>query len=159
MEVNKDKTKSWYSERGAFLAKHEKWSYNDSRLVVNNYCHLGFNFTTKQSCRQGTDHLAAKGGKKAGICLSKAFQKYKEMTYETFFKIFDSKVQPILLYSSEIWGLQRLENIEIFLYFFSHLMACKRFLGVPVRTPNKMVYGDLGRFPLFINSYISCIKY
>ena len=22
-----------------------------------------------------------------------------------------------------------------------------------------MVYGDLGRFPLFINSYISCIKY
>ena len=46
------------------------------------------------------------------LCLSKAFQKYKEMTYETFFKIFDSKVQPILLYSSEIWGLQRLENIE-----------------------------------------------
>ena len=36
-------------------------------------------------------------------------------------------------------------------------MACKRFLGVPVRTPNKMVYGDLGRVPLFIN--ISCIKY
>ena len=35
------------------------------------------------------------------------------MTYETFFfKIFDSKVQPILLYSSEIWGLERLENIE-----------------------------------------------
>ena len=38
-------------------------------------------------------------------------------------------------------------------------MASKRFLGVPVRTPNKMVYGDLGRFPLFINSYISCFKY
>ena len=34
------------------------------------------------------------------------------MTYETFLKIFDSKVQPILLYSSEIWGLQTLENIE-----------------------------------------------
>ena len=82
------------------------------------------------------------------------------MTYETFFKIFDSKVQPVLLYSSEIWGLQRLENIEEKKRFFlSHLMAYKRFLGVPVRTPNKMVYGDLGRFPLFINRYISCIKY
>ena len=67
------------------------------------------------------------------------------MTYETFFKIFDSKVQSILLYSSEIWGLQKLENIEK----KNHLMACKRFLGVPVRTPNKMVYGDLGRFPSF----------
>ena len=41
----------------------------------------------------------------------------------------------------------------------NHLMACKRFLGVQVRTPNKMVYGDLGRVPLFINSYTSCIKY
>ena len=154
MEVNKDKTKIMVFRKGGFLAKHEKWFYNDTRLeVVNNYCYLGFNFTTKLSCKQGTDHLAAKG-KKAVICLSKAFQKYKEMTYETFFKIFDSKVQPILLYSSEIWGLQRLENIEKI-----HLMACKRFLGVPVRTPNKMVYGDLGRFPLFINSYISCIKY
>ena len=112
MEVNKDKTKIMVFRKGEFLAKHEKWFYNDTRLeVVNNYCYLGFNFTTKLSCKQGTDHLAAKG-EKAVICLSKAFQKYKEMTYETFFKIFYSKVQPILLYSSEIWGLQRLENIE-----------------------------------------------
>ena len=112
MEVNKDKTKIMVFRKGGFLAKHENCFYNDTRLeVVNNYCYLGFNFTTKLSCKQGTDHLAAKG-KKAVICLSKAFQKYKEMTYETFFKIFDSKVQPVLLYLSEIWGLQRLENIE-----------------------------------------------
>ena len=76
------------------------------------------------------------------------------MTYETCFKIFDSTVQPILLYSSEIWGLERLENIEKI-----HLMACKIFLGVPVRTPSKMVHGDLGRSPLYINSYVSSVKY
>ena len=105
------------------------------------------------SYKQGTDHLVAKG-KKAIIYLRKAFQKYRETTGETFFKIFDSKVQPILLYPSEIWGLQRLENIEKI-----HLMACKRFLGVPVRTPSKMVYVDLGRFPLFINSYVSSVRY
>ena len=124
------------------MARHEKWFYDDIRLdVVNKYCYLGFNFTTKISCKQGTDHLVAKG-KKAIIYLRKAFQKYRETTGETFFKIFDSKVQPILQYPSEIWGLQRLENIEKI-----HLMACKRFLGVPVRT-SKMVYGDLGRFLL-----------
>ena len=98
MEVNRDKTKIMVFRKGGILAKHEKWFYNDTRLeVVNNYCHLGFNFTTKLSCKQGTDHLAAKG-KKAVICLSKAFQKYKEMTHETFFKIFDSKVQLLLYY-------------------------------------------------------------
>ena len=38
-------------------------------------------------------------------------------------------------------------------------MACKRFLGVPLRTPNKMVYGELGRYPLFVNSTLRCLKY
>ena len=112
MEVNKDKTKIMVFRKGGFLDKHEKKFYDDTRLeVVNIYCYLGFNFTTKLSYKQGTDHLAAKG--------KKAFQKYKEMTYETFFKIFDSKVQLIVLYASEMWGLQRLENIEKI-----HLMAC-----------------------------------
>ena len=38
-------------------------------------------------------------------------------------------------------------------------MACKRFLGVPLRTPNKMVYGELGRYPPFVNSTLRCPKY
>ena len=62
-------------------------------------------------------------------------------------------MQPVLLYSSEIWGLQKLENIEKI-----HLKACKRFLRVLIRTTNIMVYGDLARFPLFINSYVSSIS-
>ena len=79
MEVNKDKTKIMVFRKGGFLAKHEKWFYNDTRLeVVNNYCYLFQSLLTKLSCKQGTDHLAAKG-KKAVICLSKAFQKYKEI--------------------------------------------------------------------------------
>ena len=76
------------------------------------------------------------------------------MTKETFFKIFDSKIKSVLLYSSEIWGLHILDSIERV-----HLMACKMYLGVPSRTSNKMVYGELGRYPLFIASYVRCIKY
>ena len=38
-------------------------------------------------------------------------------------------------------------------------MACKRFLGVPICTPNKMVYGEVGRYPLFVNSYLRSLKY
>ncbi len=71
-----------------------------------------------------------------------------------FFKIFDIKIQPILMYASEIWGTVRLDGIEKV-----HMMACKRFLGVPLRTPNKMVYGELGRYPLFVNSTLRCLKY
>ena len=58
------------------------------------------------------------------------------------------------MYASEIWGTVRLDGIEKV-----HMMACKCFLGVPLRTPNKMVYGELGRYPLFVNSTLRCLKY
>ena len=84
MEVNKNKTKIIEFRKGAFLAKHEKWFYNDSRLeVVNKYYWLGFNFTTKQ----GNDIRI---------------------------KILDSKMQPILLYSSEIVDCKDLRILKHF---------------------------------------------
>ena len=58
------------------------------------------------------------------------------------------------MYASEIWGTVRLDGIEKV-----HMMVCKRFLGVPLRTLNKMVYGELGRYPLFVNSTLRCLKY
>ena len=152
--VNIDKTKIMVFRKGGFLGRREKWFYRGERLeVVQNYCYLGFNFTTKVSVKKGTMHLAAKG-KKATVQLCRVFQKYKEMSPNTFFKIFDVKIQPVLLYSSEVWGLHRLDSVEKV-----HLMACKRFLGVPIKSPNKMVYGDLGRYPLYINAYVSCLRY
>jgi len=154
LNVNKDKTKIMVFRKGGFLAKHEKWFFDGKQLeVVNKYCYLGFVFTTKLSAKLGTQHLVLKG-KKAVMYLNTLFGKCKDMFKEIFFRIFDAKVQSILLYSSEIWGLQRLEHLEKV-----HLLACKRFLGVPVKTFNRMVYGELGRFPLYINSTIRCVKY
>ena len=68
--------------------------------------------------------------------------------------MFDAQVKPMLLYTSEIWGITRSKVIES-----AHLFACKRILGVSDRTPNQMAYGDTGRFPLFIDSTISSLKY
>ena len=39
------------------------------------------------------------------------------------------------------------------------MLACKRFNGVPVRMPNTLIYGELIRYPLFVNCYLRCIKY
>ena len=102
MEVNRDKTKVMVFRKGGYLSKHEKWYYDGIEMeVVNKYHYLGFAFTTILSVKQGTDHLVAKG-KKAVFNLCTSFQKCREMTKETFFKIFDSKIQSVLLYSSEI---------------------------------------------------------
>ena len=154
LNVNRDKTKVMVFRKGGYLGKYEKWSYEGTKLeVVNQYCYLGYNFTTKLSHETGTNHLVSKG-KKAVVMLNRAFQKYKEMTSNTYFTIFDAKIKSILLYSSEIWGYEKLHSIEKV-----HLKACKRFMGIPEITPNVMVYGDLGRYPIYVNAYVNCVKY
>ena len=39
------------------------------------------------------------------------------------------------------------------------LFGLKRYLGVDRRTPNDLVYGEVGRFPIQINACVRCIKY
>ena len=76
------------------------------------------------------------------------------MCFDVFFKLFDAKIQPILLYGAEVWGMDNCDLIESV-----HLFAMKSFLNVSSRTPNVMIYGDTGRFPLSINAKLRSIKY
>ena len=69
-------------------------------------------------------------------------------------KIFDMQVQPIILYGAEIWGVSNCEKIEKI-----HLYMLKSFLNVTYRTPNLMIYGDTGRFPMYIQATIRSVKY
>ena len=70
-----------------------------------------------------------------------------------FFKLFDAQIKP-MLYASEIWGMLRLTAIET-----AHLFACKRLLCISNKTPNHMVYSDTGRYPLYIESTLSSLRY
>ena len=40
-----------------------------------------------------------------------------------------------------------------------HLFAIKRLLNVGPRTPSSLVYGETGRYPLYISTCTRCIKY
>lgn len=76
------------------------------------------------------------------------------MDLSVFFKLFDAQVKPMLLYASEVWGITQYKVIEAV-----HLFACKKLLNVSPRTPNTMVYGETGRYPLYIDSTIRAIGY
>jgi hypothetical protein len=68
--------------------------------------------------------------------------------------LFNAQIEPILTYGAEVWGLENVSQIEKV-----HTFAVKRFLGVPLHSSNKMIYGETGRYPLFITTAIKCIKY
>ena len=103
--------------------------------------------------QQAVGDLAAKAKIRTSQIL-KCLWRLGNVPRNVFLKMYDAQTLPILMYGSELWGFQQFSVIEK-----AHMFACKRFLNVSVQTPNKMIYGDLGRYPMFITSAIRCVKY
>ena len=60
----------------------------------------------------------------------------------------------MLLYGSEIWGMQM--DLQI---AKAHLFALKRLLNVSPKTPIDMLYGETGRTPLHLDAKDSSIRF
>jgi hypothetical protein len=68
-----------------------------------------------------------------------------KLSIKCLLDLFDKMFKPILLCGCEVWGFSNndiLENI--------HLKFCKILLNLKTSTPSYMVYGDLGRCPIYI---------
>ena len=63
-------------------------------------------------------------------------------------------IEPILIYGSEAWGYENLKFIEQI-----PLKYCKRVLQVRNITPNFMVLGELGRFPIEVKVKLRMISF
>ena len=154
LKVNTDKTKVMVFRRGGHLAFGERWYLDGKQLeVVNQYKYLGFVFTTRLSIQSTLDDIAIRG-KQKGVHILRALWRVRSTNTKVFTNLFDTQVLATLMYGSEIWGLQKCHKIER-----THTFVCKKFMGLDTRTPNHMVYGDLGRFPTTINSSVRAIKY
>jgi hypothetical protein len=154
LTVNLKKTKVMVFRKGGHLGKFEKWYFQGKELeVVNSYKYLGFTFTTKLSFEIALEEFAGRAKGKV-VEIMKTMWSLGTLDINVFFKLFDAQVKPMLLYAAEIWGFVRFHVVEA-----PHLFACKRFLNVSPRTPNTMVYGELGRYPLYIDSAVRAVKY
>ena len=59
-----------------------------------------------------------------------------------------------ILYGCELWGLSNCDIIERV-----HLKYCKLLLSLKSSTPNCMIYGELGRYPLYIDIKQRMVSY
>ena len=60
----------------------------------------------------------------------------------------DAQVRSIAQYGAEIWGHEKNVSKEKV-----YLSAMKRFWGADWRTPNVIVYGEFGRFLIYLKSF------
>ena len=117
--------------------------------VVNQYKYLGIYLSTRLTFSHALNAMAQRA-KKGVVGIFKLLWSLGERSPSMLFKLFDTQIQPMLNYGAEVWGLEAdhtpIERI--------HLFAVKRFLNTSIRTPNVMVYGETGRYPLFMSTYM-----
>ena len=77
--------------------------------IVNKYKYLGMYLTTRLTFSPTLDDLANRA-RKGMLAIVKVLWSIGEHSPEIVFKQFDSQIQPILTYGSEIWGLS--DNLE-----------------------------------------------
>ena len=148
------KTKIMVFKRGGGLSKKEHWSYGGILLeVVKGFTYVGIYFTNRLSFFKMAENSTLKAKKVLNYLFS-SFSKLSVLPAKTFFKIFDSKVYPVMLYGAELWGLQFMHCVEQL-----QIYACKRLLNVRTNSCNLSILGDTGRFPVQIISSKRCTKY
>ena len=132
-----EKSKVIVFRRGGFLAAREKWKFGQNWLeVVNSYKYLGLTFSSKLSFTAATDEMAVRGKQSVTVIL-RTLRSINCNSPDVFFKLFDTQVVPLLVYSAEIWGFEEYTKIEQV-----QLYACKRFLRI---TDSRSIIGSTGK--------------
>ena len=153
LNVNTAKTKIMVFRKRGRLKENEKWSYNGNDIeVVDNFNYLGTVLNYTGSFKLNQEHLVGKALKALNTLLFKCNE--FDIKPKIFCQLFDAFVGSILNYASEVWGFTKSDDIERI-----HLKFCKRLLQVKINTCNVAVYGELGRYPLYVNRFVKIIKY
>ena len=137
MKINIDKTKIIrFSKRRS--NKLNVFKLNGEVIeIVDNYVYLGttirfngkFHDAQKKQILQAKKALFAVISKKVNL----------QLPLDIYLNLFDTIVSPVLLYGSEIWGYENIDNLEIF--FRSFLKK-----NIKIKQPNNKLYGLWGEW-------------
>ena len=137
-----------------------QFNFNNKCLeIVSEYQYLGVIINSVKTLRGNLfkEMYTYVSDKAKRSCFSN-FNKCKDIgqiTPKTLCHLFDVYTLPVLNYASEIWSkdkpIDEIERVQ--------LMYLKYVLGVKSSTCSIAVLGEFGRFPIYLNHFISCLKY
>ena len=152
MKVNVDKTKVLVFGFGR-LPHNLRFSYDNVDIeIVKQFNYLGVIFTKTGNFNFTKKHLSDKALRAMYEVLR--FGRQYELSIKGQLELFDRLVKPIMLYGCEVWGFGNNDMLEKI-----HLKFCKILLNLKSSTPNYMVYGELGRFPIDIDIKLRSISF
>ena len=153
-----------FNKGGSKIRKFVFYYKNTQIEIAQSYCYLGIEFSTA-----GTFNLAiSKLKEKANKALFSLQYFNTHGNIDLSLKLFKSLIEPIATYGSEIWAPYLLHSLnnENFMQICERspteqvlLKICRFILGVHRKSCTAAVKGELGTFPLLINSICAAVKY
>ena len=129
--------------RGKIRNKPQFYLNGECLETVDSQMYLGIMFNYNGSFKKAVKYLYDKASRAMFEILKRS--KALRLDIDTTLHMFDTLVTPILLYGCEVWGYDTHPLIEKL-----HLRFLKLLLHLRKSTPNCMVYGETGRFELYI---------
>ena len=120
--------------------------------IVSEFIYLGTMFQRTGSFRKNLINLAEKASKAMYDILNKG--RVHNLSVSCQLDLFDKIIIPMLTYGSEIWGYENIDILEKV-----HIKLCKLLLNLKTSTPNFMLYGELGRYPLNITVKLKILSF
>jgi len=132
--------------------KHQFTINNDVIEHSMSYTYLGITISASGSFNMAVNELKEKA-RRAIHAIKRKFYNF-QIPIKIWLKIFDSVIQPIALYGSEIWGPlshQSYTRWDKHPTESLHAEFCRYILHVHRNTPTNACRAELGRYPLIIN--------
>jgi hypothetical protein len=151
--INEDKSKVIHFRKKVIpRSLYEFKVGNQSLNTVEKYKYLGVVLDEFLDFSKVSDSLAV-GGSRALGSINAKFRILKNMGVETYTKLFENCVMPVLHYSAGVWGLQSLHSLQNV-----QNRAMRFYLGTHKFTPTLGMLGDLGWYPLELYRKIEAVR-
>ena len=148
-----------------------KFYINDNILEnTDTYTYLGLVFKPSGSFTPAANELLVKANR-AYFSMSNIFYENKTMKVDRAIQLYNSLICPIAQYASEFWSILTLpiksfnskhdlmKAWEAFIPETLNQRFSRLILSVHKKSSRLAVLGELGHYPLIINSFIQSVKY
>ncbi len=154
IQVNMDKTEILVFRNGGILRSNEKWFIDGNPIqIATYYNYLGVLISNRLSWSKCNVTLVNKASK-ALFVITKLVSKFPNMPVNLLFKLFDTKIKPILLYGAEVWGYEKRPAVDRFYTNF-----CKYILGVGKHVSSNAILVECGKSDLSVDYHFKCISF
>ena len=139
MLINMDKTKVIHFRKSRKPLTTKKFKIGGNTVEkCDSYKYLGLEITEKLNQEKPIEALTKSASKALGNLISK-YRNAKGLHFETYCKLYNSTIIPILHYSAEVWGYKEHPQINRI-----HERAIRMYLGVTKKTPIPSLYCESG---------------